>query len=155
MFTEAIPLTSHGRWEQNFPSFAAYNAPFFPPAVKSNASPSEDGCCLPAALCQEEPCLPTGRETGRAGQIEPNWGCSDEHTARSWEDKDTAGIPGRSARPLVGQAEEVRLLAVRDVIHVLWKTNALSVFPRLYCLPDGSLLNKETLSMETWAGRIL
>lgn len=92
---------------------------------------------------------------GWAGQIRPNWRCSDECTARSREDKDTAGIPGRSARPLVGQAEEVRLLAVRDVIHVLWKTNALSVFPRPCCLPDGSLLNKETLSMETWAGGIL
>lgn len=41
--------------------------PFFPPAAKLNAFPSKDGCCLPAAPHQEEPCLPTGRETG------PGW----------------------------------------------------------------------------------
>lgn len=35
------------------------------------------------------------------------------------------------------------------------KQNPLSVFPRLHCLPDGSLLSTETLSMETWAGGIL
>lgn len=106
-------------------------------------------CARRSQACQLE------GKPSQAGQIRPNWGCSDKHAARSQEDKDTAGIPGHSARPLVGQVEEVRLLAVRRVIHVPWKTNALSVFPQPYCLPDVSLLNKETLSMETWVGRIL
>lgn len=119
--------------------------------------------CLPAkmAAASLQPCTRRSHacqlegKLGWAGQIQPNWGCSGKRAVRSWEDKDTTGIPGHSARPLVGLAEEVRLLAVRNVIHVLWKTNALSVFPQAYCLPDSSLLNMETLSMETWAGGIL
>lgn len=46
-FREAIPFTSHGRWEQNFPSFAAYSALTLPSSRKPNVSPSEDGL-LPA-----------------------------------------------------------------------------------------------------------
>lgn len=57
-FREAIPFTSHGRWEKNFPSFAAYRA--LTPASSREAK------CVPqqrwAAACQE-PCLPTRNGT--------------------------------------------------------------------------------------------
>lgn len=65
-------------------------------------SPSEDGLLLlqPRArscACQLE------MKLGWARQAQPNWECSDKHAVRNWEHKDTAGIPGRSARPLVGE----------------------------------------------------
>lgn len=97
-FREAIPFTSHGRWEQNFPSFAAYSA--------LTAASSREAKRVPqrrwAAACQEPACQPE-MKPGWAGQAQPNWECSHKHAVRNWEHKDTAGISGRSARPLVGE----------------------------------------------------
>lgn len=100
-FREAIPFTSHGRWEQNFPSFAAYSALTLPSSREAKRVPQQRwaaACLQPRArsrACQLE------MKPGWAGQAQPNWECSDKHAVRNWEDKDTAGIPGHSARALV------------------------------------------------------
>lgn len=62
-FREAILFTSHGRWEQNFPSFAAYSALTLPFQQGSQTCPpAKMGWCLPATPCQEL-CLPASNET--------------------------------------------------------------------------------------------
>lgn len=149
-------LASHGRWERSVPRMSRLRlllllpaSPALPPAKVAAASP-QPSRALEAASRKWR--LPTGSETQLARADTANLGTPRQAHERgagrikplqaSW-----VVLPDRGGRLV--RAEEVRLLTVNDFIHASWKTNAVSVFPRLYCLPACSLPNNKTLSMET------
>lgn len=92
---------------------------------------------------------------GQAGQIWPNWGCSDECAVRSQEDKDTTSIPGHSARPLVGQSEGSEAASCQACYSYSLENKHYIGIPMAILSARRLHPQQETLSMETWVGRIL